>query len=93
MSSFNNDDEFVTAEQAAQVLRVTDRQARRCGASGQIRSKRAGARVLLHAGGVHRLAEELRSYDRPPPPPQVVPQGELLQTIEGVFALPLENCN
>ena len=76
------DDEYITAEQAAQILRVTDRQARRYAASGQVQSKRAGARVLLHRADVERLANELHAYERPPPTPQIVPQGELLQTIE-----------
>ena len=81
MNGHDDTAEYLTAEQAARVLRVTDRQARRYAADGTVRSKKAGHRVLLHREDVERLAAEQNAYAKPPPQPQIVPQGELIQAI------------
>lgn len=73
-------DEYLTAAQAAQILRVTDRQARNYAALSQVRSKRVGNRVLLHRGDVEALAVQMRASEKPPTGPEMF---TLLEKLRG----------
>lgn len=84
--SMSNDEEL-TAEQAAPILRVSVRQVHRYREAGQLEHRRAGRRVLFQRASVEALAKEL-AVDIPhtasqsePTPDQsvaVLPPGELL---------------
>ena len=63
----NNDQQWLTAGEAARILHLSERQVNRYGATGQIKTRRAGRRVLYHPGDVTRLADELRVDIRPAP--------------------------
>ena len=56
---------WLTAAQAAKILRVTERQVNRYGADGRLRTQRAGRRVSYLASDVARLADELQVEKRP----------------------------
>lgn len=73
-------DDYLTADQAAQILRVTDRQARRYADAGQVRSKRLGNRVLLHREDVEALAAQQRAFDKPPTRSELLSLLERLRT-------------
>ncbi len=79
------DGDYITVEAAAGVLRLTTRQVNRYGASGRVRTKRLGKRVLYHREDVDTLAEELDSINRIPAAPaplaraDLVPAGEMLE--------------
>src|SRR4051794_980444 len=60
---------WLTASDAAQVLRVTPRQVHRYGEMNQLVTRRAGRRVLFSAESVAKLADELAVDYRPTPPP------------------------
>lgn len=64
-------DRYLTDEQAAQVLGVSNRTVHRYGESGTIRTRKAGRRTMFHAGDVDRLAEDLRVQRRAPDPEEV----------------------
>lgn len=79
MSSNDNDD-WITVEEAASTLRVVPRQVNRYGNEERIRIKRIGRRVFYHRADVDQLAEELGASRRPAPPPkaELVPAGVML---------------
>ena len=60
---------WLTAADAAKVLKVSARQVHRYGELGQLVTRRAGRRVLFSAESVARLADELAVDYRPPPAP------------------------
>ena len=62
-----NDEQWLTADQASQVLKVVPRQVHRYGTSGRIRTRKSGRRVLYNATDVARLADELQVDLRPVP--------------------------
>ena len=57
--------EYISAEEAAKLLKVSERQVNYYGHNGQLRIQRAGRRVLYHAGDVERLAQQLQVDIRP----------------------------
>lgn len=57
--------EWMTAKEAARVLKVTDRMVNHYGHNGQIRTQRAGRRVMYHVGDVEALAGSLQVDLRP----------------------------
>ena len=61
---------WLTAAQAAQVLKVTQRQINRYGALGRLNTKRVGRRVLYLASDVAQLADDLQVDTRPLPAPR-----------------------
>lgn len=61
---------WLTAAQAAQVLKVTQRQVNRYGALGRLSTKRVGRRVLYLASDVAQLADDLQVDTRPLPAPR-----------------------
>ena len=78
------DEDYITVEDAASILRVTTRQVNRYGKGNppKIRTQRAGKRLLYHAGDVDALADELgavRSVAPPAAKAELVPLGEMLQ--------------
>lgn len=82
-----DDAEYITADQAAEVLRVSSRQVHRYaeGNNPRLRVRKAGRRLLFHAGDVDQLALDLNVAHRPRPRPSAVrmmPQGELAQYLK-----------
>jgi hypothetical protein len=73
-----NDETWLTAAQAAKILRVTERQVNRYGADGRLRTQRAGRRVSYLASDVARLADELQVDKRPLPVPRQQGDGALI---------------
>lgn len=61
------DEEYISVEEARKVLRVSARQVQRHAAAGRVRSRQEGRRLLVHAGDVKRLAQELGAESRPTP--------------------------
>lgn len=55
------DDEYITAAAAGDILGVSYRQAMRYGSKGQIRMRTEGRRFMYHAGDVRALAEQQRA--------------------------------
>lgn len=64
----NDSEQWLTASEAAQVLKVSPRQVHRYAEQRQLRTRRAGRRVLFSAASVATLADELAVDVRPPPP-------------------------
>jgi hypothetical protein len=60
---------WLTAADAAKVLRVSARQVHRYAELGQLVTRRAGRRVLFSAESVAKLADELAVDYRPAPAP------------------------
>ncbi len=60
-----NDQQWLTATDAAKVLRVTSRQVHRYAEQGQLVTRRAGRRVLFSAASVAQLADDLAVDVRP----------------------------
>ena len=61
----NHDTQWLTAADAATILRVTSRQVHRYAEQGQLVTRRAGRRVLFSATSVAQLADELAVDIRP----------------------------
>lgn len=62
-----DDEDYLSVEDARRVLRVSARQVQRHAASGRVRSRREGRRLLVHRDDVARLAQELGAVNRPAP--------------------------
>lgn len=60
-----NDQQWLTAADAAKVLKVTTRQVHRYAEHGQLVTRRAGRRVLFSAASVAQLADDLAVDIRP----------------------------
>jgi DNA-binding transcriptional MerR regulator len=60
---------WLTAGDAAKILKCSARQVHRYGEMGQLVTRRAGRRVLFAADSVAQLADELQVDYRPPPAP------------------------
>src|SRR5215212_549839 len=60
-----SEETWLTAAQAAKILRVTERQVNRYGADGRLRIQRAGRRISYLASDVAKLADELQVDKRP----------------------------
>lgn len=76
----------LTVEQVAAMLNLSVRSAHRYAESKRIRTRRAGRRVLFHAGDVDALARDLDIAASAPPAPQpkqeLVPAGQLLDYLK-----------
>ena len=59
------DREWLTANEAAKLLKMGDRQVHRYGVAGDIRTQRAGRRIMYLKEDVLKLAETLRVDVRP----------------------------
>ena len=79
------DEEYITVEDAADILQVVPRQVNRYGngPDARLRTRKAGRRVLYHRGDVEQLADDLGVINKPrvprPSPAEMVPAGEMLQ--------------
>lgn len=78
-----DDEAHISVEEAADLLRVSTRQAHRYGEQehgGRLRTRKAGRRTLFHKGDVEALAAELGVEYKPPerPKTELVPAGEML---------------
>lgn len=77
---------YISVEEAADLLRVSTRQAHRYGEQehgGRLRTRKAGRRTLFHKGDVEALAIELGVEYKPPErsKTELVPAGDMLQYI------------
>lgn len=77
---------YISVEEAADLLRVSTRQAHRYGEQehgGRLRTRKAGRRTLFHKGDVEALATELGVEYKPTERPKadIVPAGEMLHYI------------
>src|SRR5690349_4936114 len=75
------DEQYITSTAAQQRLHRSARQIRKYVASGRLRSRRAGSKVLYHAGDIDRLAGELAADLEEPDQQALVPSGPLLDRI------------
>jgi hypothetical protein len=79
------DEEYITVEDAADILRVVPRQVNRYGngPDARLRTRKAGRRVLYHRGDVETLADDLGVVNKPQTPrtpaSELVPQGKVLE--------------
>ncbi len=83
----DDDTEYITADAAAETLRISPRQVHRYGegTNPRLRTRRAGRRLLFHAGDVVQLASDLDVAHRPRPRTpgvRIIPQNELVQYLE-----------
>jgi hypothetical protein len=83
-------DQWITVEDAADILRLTTRQTNRYGTGpdARLHIKRVGRRVLYSRQDVEVLAEELNVTLRPavpkPPKSELVPIGEVFETMNAM---------
>lgn len=79
--------EWLTAEQVAEILRVSLRHAYRYGEDGKIVTRKAGRRIQFSRASVEELAAELNVEIKPPARPQktdLLPASELLEYLKQV---------
>lgn len=76
-------DEWINAEDAGRILRVSSRMVYRYaeGDAPQIRSMRAGRRILFNRADVEAYAEETAAENRPKTQPDTVRADELLDMV------------
>jgi excisionase family DNA binding protein len=69
--SDEDEDSYITVEEAAQILGLSTRQTHRYGQSGtpRLRTRKAGRRLLYNNNDVLSLAKDLDVARTPPPPP------------------------
>jgi len=85
--SEHDQEEWLTVEDAASVLRLTTRQVNRYGGGNEprLRTKRVSRRVLYHRDDVEALADELnvalKPRTTPPAKSEMVPAGDMLDYI------------
>lgn len=80
------DEEYLTVEEAADILQVTTRQVHRYGSgpNARIRTRRLGKRVMFHRSDVDTLANDLgvvrSAVERTPKPPkaELIPINEMM---------------
>jgi hypothetical protein len=82
MVRMEDDAEYITADQAAERLRVSPRQVHRYGEGdrARLRTRKAGRRLLFHAGDVDTLAHDMDVAHKPAPQPpalRILPTGEV----------------
>ncbi len=77
--------DYIAAQEAAEILRLSRRQVNRYGHDGRIRTMHLGRRVLYHRADCEALATELDVAGRPKPSHQmkveVIEPGEALEYI------------
>src|SRR3712207_6802000 len=66
-----DNERYITAEQAAEILGTSPRTIHRYGEGGQLRTRKSGRRIMFHAGDVHRLAEDFQTQRKGPDPDEV----------------------
>ena len=66
-----DNERYLTDEQAANVLGVSRRTVHRYGENGVIGTRKSGRRTMFHAGDVDALADDLRMQRRSPDPDEV----------------------
>lgn len=78
----NDQDEYVTVETVASILRISVRHASRF--AERVRTKKAGKRILYHRGDIEAIGLELGVDNKPlvPAPIEMVPVGEMLDLYE-----------
>lgn len=82
-----NEQEWLTAEQVAEILRVSLRHAYRYGEDGKIVTRKAGRRIQFSRASVEELAAELNVDIKPPTRLQktdLLPASELLEYLKQV---------
>jgi len=84
-----SDDEYITSEEAAELLQVVVRQVYRYsdGPNARLRSRPAGRRKMIHRGDVEQLARDLGVANKPrkkPPSVELAPamSGEFLRALQ-----------
>jgi DNA-binding transcriptional MerR regulator len=77
-----NDQQWLTAADAAKVLKVTTRQVHRYAEHGQLVTRRAGRRVLFSAASVAQLADDLAVDIRPSPQRQELLPPEMVRYLQ-----------
>lgn len=80
------DEEYITVEDAAEILRLSVRMVNRYGngPNPRLRTRRAGTRVLYHRGDVDALANDMNARFKPrprQPKAELLPPGEVLAYI------------
>lgn len=63
-----DNDRYVTAEQAADLLGTSPRTVHRYGEGGRLRTRKAGRRLMYHAGDVQQMVDDLEAQRRGPGP-------------------------
>ncbi len=79
-----SDEAYIGVIEAAEILRMTERQVNRYGHEGKLQTRKAGRRVLYLKTDVEALATELDVNNRPAQKSQstaLVPAGEMLEYI------------
>jgi excisionase family DNA binding protein len=74
-----DNDRYLTADQAADILGTSGRTVHRYGEAGQIRTRKTGRRVMFHEGDIHQLARDLQTQRRGPDPDEVDRLREMVQ--------------
>ncbi len=85
----SDNDAWIDAKTAADVLRVSERQVNRRGNDGDVQTKRVGPRRVLYLrSDVERLAKELQVLERPRstviPKRDMVPMRDVVGSIERI---------
>lgn len=75
--------EYISAKEASRILRVSERQVNYYGHNGQLRTMRAGRRVLYHRSDVERLAATLQVDIRPQQLTRQDVNEELIRYVQG----------
>ncbi len=78
----DNDNEYITIDDAAQIIRVSYRHAARF--AGRVRTRKVGKRILFHKGDVEALSVELGAQYKTeiPKPAELVPLGIMMETFK-----------
>ncbi len=77
-----DEDEYISIEEAAQMLSVSIRSTQRYAQQDRVRSRRVGNRLQVNQADVLALADEIGSINKRPAPPQSVPADVLLGYVE-----------
>ncbi len=76
-----SDEQYIGAEEAAKILRVSSRMVYRYGEEGKLRTIRPGRRILFHIADVHGLAEVQDAEHRPAPRTEIITGDEAIGLI------------
>ncbi len=76
-----SDEQYIGAEEAARILRVSSRMVYRYGEEGKLRTIRPGRRILFHIADVHGLAEAQDAEHRPSPRTEIITGDEAIGLI------------
>ncbi len=83
-----NGDDWISAEDAGRILRVSSRMVYRYGEGDapKLRTMRAGRRILFNRADVLAYAEELGAENRPDPQTDIIRADELMRAIGSLQA-------